>query len=90
LLETEQHQALTGIAEKEGRSLSDLIREIVREYLAERDKQRRLQRGVQALEALTQIRERAEAQYGIYHGDLLAEAREEREQDVERVWRDAP
>jgi metal-responsive CopG/Arc/MetJ family transcriptional regulator len=86
LLETEQHQTLTEMAEREGQSPSDLIREVVREYLAERDKQRRLQREMQALEALVRIRKQAEAQHGVYHGDLLAEAREERGQDVERVW----
>jgi len=43
LLEAEQHRALTEIAQGEGRSLSDLVREIVGQHLAGRDREVRLQ-----------------------------------------------
>jgi hypothetical protein len=36
MLESEQYQALAEIAEQEGRGVSDLAREIVRQHLAER------------------------------------------------------
>ena len=65
LLEPGQHQALTEIAQKEGRSLSDLVREIVRQYLTERDREVQRQRGIQAIEALTQIRKQIQAQHGV-------------------------
>ena len=39
LLESEQHQALADIGEREGRSISDLVREIVGLHLAERNQQ---------------------------------------------------
>ncbi|MCB9135985.1 MAG: ribbon-helix-helix protein, CopG family [Anaerolineales bacterium] len=38
LLELDQHQALTEIAQKEKRSLSDVVREMLRQQLAERKK----------------------------------------------------
>ena len=87
LLEPEQHRALTEIAQREGRSLSDLVREIVERHLAERDREARLQREIKALEALTQIREQLQAQHGMCPADWLAEARAEWEQEIERVWR---
>jgi hypothetical protein len=88
LLEPEQHQALTEIAQREGRSISDLVREIVGRHLAERDREVRLQRELQAIEELTHIRKQIQEQHGIYHVDLVAEAREERDRDMERVWGD--
>ena len=37
LLEPEQHRALTEIAQREGRSMSDVVREMVREQLGQRN-----------------------------------------------------
>ena len=48
LLEPEQHQALTEIARREKRSLSELIRQLVDEQLQLR-KQRALEQAAQAL-----------------------------------------
>jgi metal-responsive CopG/Arc/MetJ family transcriptional regulator len=87
LLEPEQHQALAEIAQREGRSISDLVREIVRQYLGERDQKARKQREMQAIEELTHIRGRLQEKHGVYQGDLLAEARAEREEEMERIWR---
>lgn len=87
LLDPEQHQVLAEIAQNEGRSLSDLVREIVRQYLTEREQEVRIQRELQAIEALTRTRLRLREQHGVYQTDLLGEARAERDQDVERVWR---
>jgi hypothetical protein len=88
VLELEQHQALAEIAQLEGRSISDLVREIVGQHLAERDRGVQTQREIQAIEELTQIRKQLQEEHGTYRGDLLDEVREEREQDVERVWGD--
>lgn len=87
LLESEQHQALAEIAEQEGRSVSDLVREIVRQYLAERHRQAQQLAALQAIERLTQIRVGLAEEYGLLEGDPLAEARAEWEEDVERIWR---
>jgi hypothetical protein len=87
LLEPEQHQALVEIAQREGRSVSDLVREIVRQHLAKRDQEARKQREMQTIEELTQIRQRLKEEHGVYQGDLLSEVRAEREEEMERIWR---
>ena len=86
LLEPEQHRVLTQIAQREGRSVSDVVREILRQHLAERDREAQLQRELRAIEELTRIRRQLQEHYGVYQVDLLDEVRAEREQDVERVW----
>jgi len=87
LLEPEQHEALAEIAEREGRSISDLVREIIRQHLAERDEESKKLTALQALEALSQIRNTLREQYGMYHGDPVAEVRAEWEENVEQLWR---
>ena len=87
LLESEQHKALAEIAERENRSISDVVREIVRDWLNQRDRDAQIHRELQALEELTQLRRRIQEQHGVYTGDLLDEGRAEREADTERVWR---
>ena len=79
LLEAEQHPALAEIAQREGRSISELVREILREHLIERDREARKQQEMRAFEGLTRIRERLQQQYGVPRGDLLGESRAERE-----------
>jgi predicted DNA-binding ribbon-helix-helix protein len=86
LLESEQHQALAEIAEQEGRSISDLVREIVRQHLTERRQQAQQLTALQAIERLTQIRARLQEEHGMYQGDPLAEVRAEWDEDVERTW----
>ncbi len=86
LLEPGQHRALAELAHRQGRSLSDLIREIVEQHLAEQDRQARLQQELQALQALEQIRQQVQAEHGMGAGDWVVEVREEREQDMERAW----
>jgi len=86
LLESEQHQVLAEIAEHEGRSISDLVREIVRHHLAERRQQAQQLTALQAIEQLTQIRARLQEEHGVYQDDPLAEVRAEWEEDVERTW----
>ena len=44
-------------------------------------------RQLAALEQLNRLRNEIERKYGVCEGDLLAEVREERMQDMERVWR---
>jgi hypothetical protein len=87
LLEPEQHAALAQVARREERSISDLVREIVDQWLKQQDEQRLWEQRMQALERLNQIRERIQQEYGVYQGDLLEEARAERDEDFDRVWR---
>jgi hypothetical protein len=87
LLEPEQHRTLVELAKREGRSISDLVRESVALYLLERDGEEQLEREMRALDVLTEIRERIQAEQGILSYDPVAEIREGRDRDNERVWR---
>jgi len=86
-LEQDQYDALKRIAHEDGRSLSEIMREIVRQYLAGQEKEARTKQELQALENLARIRTQIRERCGVYPGNLLTEARAEWEQDVERVWR---
>ena len=86
LLEPERHEALVEIARQEGRSISDIVCEIVGRHLRERARDARQRRTVDALERLTGLREKIEQRSGVYKGDLIAEARAVRcEQVVETI-----
>jgi hypothetical protein len=87
LLEPEQHRLLADIAERENRSISELVCEILREYLADGQETIQVERQMKASERLQRIREAGTKRYGVYRGDLIAESRSEREADIERVWR---
>ena len=87
LLEPEQHRALSEIAEHEERSISDIVRESVQIYLTARERETRRDRALQALQDLSATRQHLQEQHGIFDGDLVAQIRQEREQDAERVWR---
>ena len=88
LLESEQHAALARIAEAEGRSISDLVREIVQRSLDERAREAEAATALQAVAHLTQIRERVREAHGAYPGDPLAEVRVDSEEGIERLWRE--
>ena len=90
LLEPEQHEALAQIAQQEGRSLSDLMREIVRKHLAEKDECARQEAALRAIEELTSIRNGIREEHGVYQGDLVAEVRAEREAELADAWRGEP
>ena len=84
LLERTQRRALTQIAKREGRSVSAVLRELVQRGLAQRANERQQWR--EALGQLRKIRQANQA-HGVYPGDLVAEARAERSNQVEALWR---
>lgn len=79
LLEKKQHAVLAALAQRENRSLSDKVREIINRYLAEQDAEEQLNRELNALGNLKRIREQTALVYGVNAGDLIAETRAERE-----------
>jgi len=85
LLEKKQHAVLTALAQQENRSLSDKVREIINRYLAEQDAEAQLNRELNALGNLKQIREQTALVYGVYAGDPIAETRAEREAENDAV-----
>ena len=86
LLEADQHEALAEIAQQEGRSISEIVRGIVDRHLKERARDVKRRRAVDALERLTSLREKIEQRSGVYQGDLIAEVRAERDEQMGRVW----
>ncbi len=86
LLEREQHETLAEMAKKQGRSISDVVREIIREHLAEQEDASQRQRDIRALEDLAKIRQRIEEEHGVLEGDLLEQIREERDEELIHPW----
>jgi hypothetical protein len=82
LLEPDQHQALAEIAAQRQRSISHVVREIVQEYLIERDLDEQQRKEIEAIQALARLRQTIQAQHGLVVDDLLVEAREERSAEL--------
>lgn len=85
LLEPEQHKALAAIAERKGTSISQVVREIVGQYLVEQDTE--LEHQLAALERIRQHREEMIAARGgrpieVGVTALIDEMREERTQEL--------
>ncbi len=89
LLTPGQRQRLERLAESEGRSLSDVARRALDAGLdsLEGRTDEAARQSLAGLEDLRRIREEMAAQYGVYPGDLVAEVRAERDQDLERACR---
>jgi predicted transcriptional regulator len=87
LLEPEQHRKLKEIAQYEGRSVSELMREILRDYLDEQERGKARLRELQALAELARVNDLIRERQGVYQQDLIAEVRDERDQDIERAMR---
>jgi vacuolar-type H+-ATPase subunit H len=54
--------------------------------MTERTEDAKKQRAIDALERLIRLRESIEQRSGMYQGDLIAEARAERDRQMERIW----
>lgn len=89
VLEPEQYATLTQLATQEDRSISEVAVEVVRlglETLRQRgDFASRQRQSQKALERLKALREQIQQTHGIYSGDLVAEVRTEREEQMERI-----
>ena len=83
-LEPEQYATLTQLATQQDRTISEVAVEVVRLGL-ETLKQRGDRQPQKALERLNLLREEIQQTHGIYSGDLVAEVRTEREEQIERL-----
>jgi hypothetical protein len=77
LLEPRQHTALKKAAKRANKSMSELIRQITDDYLAGNTPEQE-DEVLQTLKSLKQIREKQ----SLYHGEPVAEARQDREQQT--------
>ena len=89
LLEPDQQRTLARLAEEQGRSVSDLVRQAVQQYLDAGTQVAHKERQLEALRRLRRLREQIRERHGVLDVDLIREAREEREADLERVWKGA-
>jgi metal-responsive CopG/Arc/MetJ family transcriptional regulator len=87
LLEPTQHETLYRLAQAEGRSMSELVREAVAQYLVERSDTVRADQEIDALERLIEFRKAIEARHGVYPGDIVTEVRAERDEEIEQLMR---
>lgn len=65
LLERSQHRALQALAAAEDRSMSELIREAVAEYLVEQDEDAKRRSWKEAMDTMAEIREEIRASHGV-------------------------
>lgn len=87
LLEPEQHAALRDVAEQEGRSISDVVRMAVSQWLDERRVDESLRRRLQALEQIEQHRQAILARRNgdpleIDLAETIKQIREERDDEL--------
>lgn len=85
LLDPEQHRKLEEIARREGRSISAVTRRVIDAGLLSLESEREIWRA--RSEILSDLRILREKQSIEYSGSLVDEARDEREDDTDRVWR---
>ncbi|MCZ7664629.1 MAG: ribbon-helix-helix protein, CopG family [Thermoleophilia bacterium] len=86
LLERDQQRALAQLAEEQGRSVSDLVRQAVQEFLHDETQIARRRRREAALQSLSRLQEQIRSRHGVLGVDLVREAREEREVQLDHVW----
>lgn len=83
LLDPERYQAVTELAESQERPVAEVVREVF--DLGLEQVRNRKQRRSRALAELNALRGRVEARSGVYSGNPVAEARAERERQVDAV-----
>jgi hypothetical protein len=89
LVKPEQRRRLERVAKREGRTFSDVARRALEEGLRvmEGDSDSVWERRLEALEFLNGLRKQIEEEHGVYQGDLVNDARTERDSQIEQVWR---
>jgi Arc/MetJ-type ribon-helix-helix transcriptional regulator len=90
LLEPEQQQSLAKLAEEQGRSVSEVVRQAVQEFLDADLRGTHKRRQHEALLRLDVLREELRSRHGILSVDLLQEVRDERDADMDRLRQDGP
>jgi predicted DNA-binding protein len=89
LVKPEQRKRLERVAKREGRTLSDTARRALEEGLRvmEGDSDSVWEQRREALEFLDRLRKQIQDERGVYQGDLINDARTERDSQIEAVWR---
>jgi hypothetical protein len=82
LLDKAQHAELEKLARESGRSMSDLVREIVAGYLTQASEEESFRRSLGALDSLAELRHQIESAHGPLPRSFLDELREDRDSEI--------
>lgn len=89
LLKPEQRERLERVARREGRTFSDTARRALEEGLKmmEGDSNVVWNQRLEALKFLDGLRKQIQEERGVYQGDLVNEARRDRDNQTDQTWR---
>jgi predicted DNA-binding protein len=79
LLDGEQHAQLRRLARDSGRSMSEVVREIMDEHLARVSEAEEMRQGLTAVQQLARLRRTIEQRQGRLYPSFIDELREERD-----------
>jgi metal-responsive CopG/Arc/MetJ family transcriptional regulator len=82
LLDESHHAQLDRLARESGRSMSELVRDMMDEYLTRISEDEAARRAVAAIDELAMLRQDVEREHGCLAPSLLDELREERDAEV--------
>ena len=84
LLDQSHHDELERLARESGRSMSDLVRDIMDDYFTRTSEEESARRSLEAIDELTALRRRVEREHGRLPASMLDELREERDSEIAR------
>jgi hypothetical protein len=82
LLDEDHHAKLEELARESGRSMSEVVRQIMDEHIARLSAEQATRSALTALDELAQIRQAIERRHGTLQGSLLDSLREERDHEL--------
>ncbi len=82
LLDEDQHAKLEELARESGRSMSEVVRQIMDEHIARLSADKATQDALTALDELAQMRRAIERRHGTLQESLLDSLREERDSEL--------
>lgn len=82
LLDKDQHAQLERLARGSGRSISEIVREMMDEYLTRVSEDEEARRSLAAIDQLSVLRQRIERRHGRLDASLLDGLREERDEEI--------
>jgi hypothetical protein len=85
LLDPKQRRKLEEISRKQGRSISAVTRQVIDAGLELLESETEIWE--KRVHVLAEFRELREKQPFVYMGDLVNEARQEQDEDTDRIWR---
>ncbi len=82
LLDGAQRENLQRLAEESGRSMSELLRDILADYFEHESRKELIRQSLDAVDRLEKIRRQVEGITGVLESSFLEEVRDERDVDI--------